>query len=364
MNTFGIDLDAYQGRSLLVTGALGFMGLHLSLALHKAGARVRLLDIARPELDECLDPTLGKMEFIQADLRDGSQIEAAVQGCDIIFNLAGRSGAVASNDAPFEDLDVNCHGHLTLLEACRKCNPHVKIVFPSSRLVYAPNLPLPVAETASTEPLSIYGIHKLTAEKYHLLYAHLYGLRVTVLRITNPYGPFQHSERRSYGIINWIIHQALSGQTIPIYGSGQQVRDYLHINDLVRVFLLSGVDERATNRLFNVGSGEGTRFIDMARMIVELVGHGIIEHVPWPSLARQVESGDFVADNHLIKGTLGWQPQIALAQGLKRVIAHYRDTTSESDNTVSNASRDEQAEIVERPTHPSSKLESLALKGI
>lgn len=315
----------YQGHRVLITGGLGFMGVNLAVGLHRVGAQIRLLDIVWPEHSERLSPLLEQVEFIKADLRDEQSVEAAIDGCDWIFDLAGRSGAIASNSSPLDDLDVNCRGQLTLLETCRKHNPRVKIVFPSSRLVYAPAAQLPVAETAPTEPFSIYGIHKLTVEKYLRLYARLYGLRVTILRITNPYGPHQRPEQQRYGIINWFIHLAHSGQAIPIYGDGQQIRDYIHIDDVVQAFLRAGADECANGKVFNVGSGKPIRLVNMAQMIVDEAGCGKVEHIPWPAAAQQSESGDFVADTTLIRETLGWQPQIQLGEGIKQVLGYYRD---------------------------------------
>ena len=328
MDAFSSLRDVYRGRLVLITGGLGFMGVNLAAGLYQMGAQIRLLDIVWPEHIKHLTSMLGQMEFVKADLRDEQSVEAAIDGCDWIFNLAGRSGAVASNSLPsgaYDDLDVNCRGQLSLLEMCRKHNPKVKIVFSSSRLVYAPTVELPVAETAPTEPRSIYGIHKLTAEKYHCLYARLYGLPTTVLRITNPYGPHQRPEQQCYGIINWFIHLTLSGQSIPIYGDGHQTRDYIHIEDVVQAFLIAGADGRSEGQVFNVGSGKPTRLVDMAHMIVEHAGSGRVEHIPWPMAAQQSESGDFIADVTQISQMLGWHPRIPLGEGLRQTIGYYRD---------------------------------------
>jgi nucleoside-diphosphate-sugar epimerase len=322
------DWEAYRNRKVLITGGAGFIGVNLALALQDSGARVTIIDIHGPERYGYLSSTLQQIEYIRADMRDEQRVESAVGSCDIIFNLAGRSGATASNSSPFDDLSANGYGQLTLLEACRKCNPDVKILFPSSRLVYEPMLSTPVAETATTAPTSIYGIHKLLGEHYHRLYGHLYGLRTTILRITNPYGPHQRVEQQRFGVVNWFIHLALAGQTIPVYGSGSQLRDYIHINDVIRAFLWCGIDERADGKIFNVGSGKGTRFLTMANAIVALAGRGRVEHVAWPASAKQSESGDFVADITLIERTIDWRPQMSFEEGCKQVIEYYRQQYS------------------------------------
>ena len=179
-------------------------------------------------------------------------------------------------------------------------------------------------EEQAPDPLCLHAIHKLTVEKYLRLYESLFGLRYTIARVTNPYGPGQPAGRTAYGVVNRLIHLALAGAALPIYGDGAQRRDYIHVDDLVAA--LVGLSESASSdgRAFNVGSGEGTRMIDMARAIIELAGGGSIEHVQWPTLAARVETGDFVADVSRMRTELGWKPAIPLRDGLQRTIAHYR----------------------------------------
>jgi len=231
----------YAGRRVLITGGTGFIGLNLAAALREAGAEVRTLSrsavISPPPLAG--EGTVGEVHF-QGDLRDRALVEKAVAGSSVIFNLAAHSGSVSSNTEPFEDLDVNLRGNLTLLEACRRLADPPAVVFASSRLVYRPATQMPVSESWLTGPLSLYGVHKLAGEHYHLLYEHLYGLRTVVLRITNPYGHVQGPAESRYGIINWFIHLALTDKVLPIYGEGQQLRDYVTVDDVVRSFLTAG----------------------------------------------------------------------------------------------------------------------------
>ena len=301
----------YAGRRVLVTGGTGFLGSNLVSALRAAGADVRTLSRSKPA------------DF-QGDLRDRPLVEAAVAGSSVVFNLAGHSGSTSSNLEPFEDLDVNLRGQLTLLEACRHLAHPPTVVFPSSRLVYRPATQMPVAETWLTGPLSLYGVHKLAAEHYHLLYAHLYDLKVAILRITNPYGLSSHPTDDRYSIINWFIHLAVTDQVLPVYGEGRQLRDYVHVDDVVRAFLLAGADARAVGQIFNVGSGTGVSFRGMAETVIQQAGAGRIEARPWPDAAARVETGDFVADVARVRQTLGWRPATALDSGLREVIRQYR----------------------------------------
>ncbi len=319
------DLAPFAGKRVLVTGGLGFMGFNLVRALQGSEAHVSVLSRSWPPLPGSVESTLGSVDFFHGDIRDPAVVEEAVHGCDLVFHMAGKSGPAASNASPLEDLDVNCRGLLTLLDACRPMKSAVKVVFPSSRLVYAPHTPIPTPETAPTAPLSIYGVHKLAAEQYLLLYQRLYGLRVSILRITNPYGPFQRPEQNRYGIVNWFIHQAMQDQPLTVYGEGLQARDYVHIDDVVDALLLAGASPAADGMIFNVGSGHGISFVEMAKLIVRAARRGSIKHVEWPADAAVVETGDFVADTSLIAQELGWRARIPFQSGIDEVIARYAE---------------------------------------
>jgi UDP-glucose 4-epimerase len=150
-------------------------------------------------------------------------------------------------------------------------------------------------------------------------------LRYTIARLTNPYGPGQPRGRTAYGIINRLIHLALADEPLTIFGDGTQRRDYVHVDDVAAALIRLAESEASTGRAYNVGSGVGERMIDVARLIVGIAGGGRIEHTEWPTLAAQIETGDFVADVSRIAADTGWVPAIGLRQGLERTVAHYRE---------------------------------------
>ena len=211
----------YAGRPVLVIGGLGFVGINLTRALLASGARVTVLT---PSRSRRIDAAAAVVErggtVVEGDVRDSSVVRVAVAGQDVVFNLAGRSGAVLSMEDPFTDLDVNLRGNLTLLEALRHANPSAKIVFPGSRLQYGRVTATPVAESHDAHPLCVHGAHKNTVEQYLSIYRDAYGIRATTVRMTNPYGPGQPFDERPYGVVNRIIQLALHDQSIPIYGDG------------------------------------------------------------------------------------------------------------------------------------------------
>jgi nucleoside-diphosphate-sugar epimerase len=323
---------SYSEKKVLVTGGLGFMGFNLVRALQAANAKLKVLSRSWPPRPESVEAILGGATFFKGDIRDAAVVDEAVAGCDVIFHLAGKSGPVASNNSPLEDLDVNSRGMLTLLESCRHLAPGAKIVFPSSRLVYGPNVELPATEAAPTAPLSVYGIHKRAAEEYLLLYQRLHGLRVSILRITNPYGPFQRPDQNRYGIVNWFIHEAMHGRPLRVYGNGAQLRDYIHVDDVVDAMLTAGMAPEADGQIFNVASGRGVSFLEMAEHIVRAAGQGRVEHVDWPADAALVETGDFFADTSLIAESLGWKARIPLESGIEDVIARYSKPPAQDSN--------------------------------
>ena len=314
---------------VLVIGGLGFIGVNLTTRLAALGARVSVLtpDRARHVSDIPSFERHG-VEIVEGDVRDGALMSRCVVGCQLVINLSGQSGAVRSMDDPWTDLDINVRGNLVLLEALRAQNRDAKVVFAGSRLQYGHVDRLPVSEDAPQTALSVHGLHKQAAEKYLDLYSRLFGIRYTVARITNPYGPGQPAGRTAYGVINRMIHLAIADRPLTIYGEGTQLRDYIHVDDVVTALVAMAESSAADGRVYNVASGSGTRMIDLAAQVIAIAGAGRIEHVPWPALAQQIETGDFVADISRIAGELGWRPAIALRHGLEQTVAFYRRTAT------------------------------------
>ena len=314
--------DWYATRRTLVVGGLGYLGSNLAAALVDAGAAVTIVTPVR----ERHAAAAARFEaigarVIEADVRTSATMRDAVRGQEVLFNVSGQSGAIQSVREPLVDLDVNCVGNLTLLDAVRLESPRAKFVFTGSRLVYGAPRTLPVPEDHPLAPLCPHGAHKAVVEQYLAMYRTLFAVRATTLRITNPYGPGQPSERRAYGVINFLIYRALAGKTLPIYGDGLQVRDYVFLPDVIDALLRVGCDDQSDGRVYNVGSGVGIRMLDAARQIVDAVGAGRVEHQPWPPLVKEIETGDFVADVARIGGEIGWRPSTSFAEGLRQTIA-------------------------------------------
>jgi UDP-glucose 4-epimerase len=318
-----------RSSRVLVVGGLGFIGVNLTDRLLNDGASVTVLTPLRERHGDEADAFERRgARIVEGDLRDRDLLPTVVAKQDVIFNLSGQSGAIRSMEDPWSDLDINLRGNLVLLESIRSVAPATKLVFAGSRLQYGKPSHLPVQEDDEGDPLCLHAVHKRTVEEYLNLYQKLFGVRSTIARITNPYGPGQPKGRSAYGVINRLIHLAVAGEALTIYGAGDQLRDYVHVADVVDALGRMALSTDADGRAYNVGSGVGTRLVDAANTIVEMVGRGRVQHVPWPPLAQQIETGDFVADVSRARLELGWTPLRALRAGLKDTIAHYRSAAS------------------------------------
>lgn len=325
MSALSPPSSCLNNTPVFVIGGLGFIGVNLTHRLATLGATVTVLT---PSIERHADQVRAfskqGVKAVEGDLRDRELMSKLVTDQQIVINLSGQSGAVRSMEDPWTDLDVNCRGTLVLLEALRTANPHAKVIIAGSRLEYGKPEEIPVAEDTPGDPLCLHAIHKRTVEQYVRLYGRLFGLRFAIARVTNPYGPGQPRGRTAYGVINRLIQLALAGERLTIYGDGLQLRDYVHVDDVVAALVRLAESPRADGRLYNVASGTGTPMIDLANTIVGIAGGGRVEHVEWPPLAQQIETGDFVADISRIRNELGWSPAIKLREGLEHTVAFYR----------------------------------------
>jgi UDP-glucose 4-epimerase len=324
--------DFYRGRSVMITGGLGFIGSNLAHTLVDLGANVLIVDSLIPEYGGNLFNVRdieSRIRINIADIRQQTTMNYLVQGHDVIFNLAGQVSHIDSMQDPYTDLEINCRAQLAILEACRRNNPSVKIVFAGTRQVYGRAETLPVAETHLVRPTDINGINKAAGEYYHLVYNNVFGVRACSLRLTNIYGPRQLLKHNRQGFIAWFIRLALEGREIQIFGDGRQMRDFVYVDDAVDAFLRAGASEAANGQVFNVGGFEPTSHRDLVHLLIASAGTGSYRFTEWPPEKKAIDIGDFYADWSLIADTLGWRPHTPLADGLKATLAFYREHFAE-----------------------------------
>ena len=318
--------DFYRERKVLVTGGLGFIGSNLCRALADLGARVLAVDSLLPDYGGNLFNLDGYEDRVRINIADvrGHGMEYLVSGQDVLFNLAGQVSHIDSMTDPFTDLEINCRSQLSILEAVRKRNPDVKLVYAGTRQVYGKPRSLPVDETHLLTPTDVNGINKISGEMYHLVYHAVYGIRASSLRLTNTYGPRQLIRHNRQGFIGWFMRQAVLGEEIQVFGDGSQRRDFDFVDDVVDAFLRAGAQDAADGEVFNLGGQPPISLLDLAKLLIELAGHGSYRLVPFPAERKRIDIGDFAADASKIRGQLGWQPQVGLSDGLARTIDYYR----------------------------------------
>jgi len=324
-------LNSYFDKEVLITGGLGFIGSNLARALVAQGAEVTLVDSLIPQYGGNpfnIDDVRDKLTVNVCDVRDPFAMAYLLQGKDFLFNLAGQTSHLDSMADPQTDLDINAAAQLAILEACRKSNPSIKIVFASTRQLYGKPDYLPVDEKHPIRPVDVNGINKLAGEWYHLLYNNVYGIRACALRLTNTYGPGMRVKDARQTFLGIWVRLLIEGKPIRVFGDGLQLRDFNYVDDCVEALLQAGASDDANGKVYNLGSSEVVGLKALAEMMVELgnnlkIGSGY-ELIPFPPERKAIDIGDYYSDFSLITHELGWQPRIDLREGLQRTMAYYQ----------------------------------------
>ena len=316
----------FDGVRVLITGGLGFIGSNLARRLVMAGAKITLVDSLIPQYGGNqfnIHDFREKVTVNITDVRDAHAIAHLVQAQDYLFNLAGQTSHLDSMMDPKTDLDINAGAQLSILEACRKHNPNIRVLFASTRQLYGKPEYLPVDEKHPIRPVDVNGINKLAGEWYHLLYNNVYGIRACALRLTNTYGPGMRVRDARQTFLGVWIKNIIQGKPIQVFGDGQQRRDFNYIDDVVDALLIAATHENAAGKVFNLGSTEVIRLKDLAAMLVRLHGSGKYEFVPFPLERKAIDIGDYYSDFSKISNELGWMPTVSLEAGLRTTLEYF-----------------------------------------
>jgi UDP-glucose 4-epimerase len=320
----------FAGRTALVTGGLGFIGSNLVRRLLAEGARVRVLDALTPgdggnrfNLDGAEPASALAVAVGRAD--DRAAADAAVAGCDVVFHLAGKVSHVDSLARPVDDLVDNAATTVVLLDACRRVNPAARIVVAGTRQVYGNPLRLPVDETHPLRPPDYNGVSKIAAEFYARVAAERLGLSTTVLRLTNIYGPRQLVAHSRASFTGWLVRKAVRGETIELFGTGQQRRDVLYVDDAVEAFLLAAEKVPGNGEAWNCGREDSVSLLEFAETLIRIAGAGDVRIVPFPEERKRIDIGDFSTDARRFREASGWRPEVGLEEGLRRTVAFFRE---------------------------------------
>ena len=304
----------------LVTGGAGFIGSHLVEALVHRGGKVRVLDSFATGRTENLAAVADDVELVAGDVTDEAAVARAVAGCEVVFHQAALASVPRSVEAPLASHAACATSTLVVLHEARKAGAR-RVVYAASSSAYG-NQPQPhKRETDLPSPLSPYAAAKLAGEMYCEAFWHSYGFEAVALRYFNVFGPRQDPSGPYAAVIPLFIQALLAGRQPVIYGDGGQTRDFAFVENVVQANLLAAEAHGAGGKVFNVGCGTAISLLDLLRELNAILGTSVqpIFHPP-----RAGDVRDSLADISRARQVLGYQPQVSLAEGLRRTVEYYR----------------------------------------
>jgi nucleoside-diphosphate-sugar epimerase len=317
----------WSSRRVLVTGGLGFIGSNLAHGLVERGADVTVFDAQLPKMGSNpanVAEIRDDVTVVEADVRDEEAVAEHVREADVVYHCAAQLSRIVANEEPQTDIDINCKGLINVLHAADSADPSPHVVFTSSLAVFGRPESVPVDESTPTEPIDMYGANKRAGEHYCRIYEEMQDVPTTVVRPANVYGPRAPLTVKGYGVQNQFVAGALRAETLTVFEPGTTLRDYVYVGDVVDALVRLGRDERAYGEAYVLGSGEGTTLKELANATVNAAQSGDVELVPWPDEWDKVRRGDVVTDPSKLASTLGWEPTVDLATGLRETVEFYR----------------------------------------
>jgi UDP-glucose 4-epimerase len=299
---------------VLVTGGGGFIGSHLVRALLERGDDVRVLDNFSTGNRANLATLTREVEVVEGELRSYERAHAAVRGTELVFHQGALPSVPRSVQDPLTTSAVNVEGTLNVLLAARDEGVR-RVVFASSSSVYGNSGELPRRESQSPDPISPYAVAKLAAERYCVSFSRVYSLETVVLRYFNVFGPNQDPNSQYAAVVPRFVSAIAAGEAVPIYGDGEQLRDYTYVDNVIAANLLAADTPGATGAVLNVATGAATSVNDLADAIGAAVGKPVRKDYLPP---RPGDVRDSWADVSEARRVLGFEPKVQLGEGLRR----------------------------------------------
>jgi dTDP-glucose 4,6-dehydratase/UDP-glucose 4-epimerase len=321
-----LPFQLLQHKKILITGGLGFIGSNLARKLLQVGAEVTIVDAMIPSTganEYNIRDIKGNIEVHVERILDQELISSLIRGKDLLFNLAGMTSHMDSMTDPVPDLENNVTTHLSILNACLKVNPGIKIIYTGTRQIYGKPVYLPVDEAHPVIPVDLNGVHKAAGEMYHSIYHDYHGLRTVIFRLINTYGPGMRIKDARQTFLGIWIRRILEGEMFEVYGTGEQKRDFNYVDDVVDALLLAAENDKAVGKIFNLGSPERISLVEVARMLSDICNKKTYKIVPFPSGLGKIDIGDYYGDIRAASSELGWFPAISLKSGLQKTLDYY-----------------------------------------
>ncbi len=315
-------------KKIIITGGLGFIGSNLTRRLVEQGNTITVVDSLIPEYGgnlRNLHDIQDKITISLSDVRDVNAINDLISGQDYLFNLAGQTSHLDSMQDPITDLDINAKAQLSILEACRKSNPSIRIVFASTRQIYGKPTYLPVDERHPIRPVDVNGINKIAGEQYHILYQEVYGIASSVLRLTNTYGPRMRIKDAKQTFLGIWIRNLLVGKPIQVFGDGKQRRDYNYVEDVLDALMIAASKENAVGKVYNLGAPDPLSLENTAKIMCQEIEGGDYQMIPFPDERKAIDVGDFICDYSAFRNQFGWEPKVNFEEGIQRSYEYFKD---------------------------------------
>jgi UDP-glucose 4-epimerase len=303
-----------------VCGGGGFIGSAVVDRLLEDQHELRILERPRVEPHRLFSQT-EKVEWLAGDLMNIHDAESAIEGVDAVVHLVSTTIPETSSDDPIFDIDSNLVASVQLLKLMVARKVPRMVFISSGGTVYGKPAYIPIDEKHPTEPRVPYGITKLAIEKYVRLFSYQHGIRATILRVANPYGPRQRPGT-GQGVVSAFLDEALRCRPLEIWGDGSVVRDYIHISDVAEAFARA-IGYRGDHSVFNICSGHGVSLNDLMGVIERVLGREVVRtYLP----GRPFDVPVSVLDNRLACRELRWEPRIGLEHGIAMTADWMRET--------------------------------------
>jgi nucleoside-diphosphate-sugar epimerase len=316
-----------SNKKILITGGLGFIGSNLARRLAGCGNSVTVVDSLIQEYGgnlRNLYDLRDKIVVNLSDVRDPFSINELIKGQDYLFNLAGQTSHLDSMNDPFTDLDINAKAQLSILEACRKNNRNIRIIFASTRQIYGKPQYMPVDERHPLSPVDVNGINKIAGEQYHLLYNQVHEIRSSVLRLTNTYGPRMRIKDARQTFLGIWIRNLLEKKPIQVFGDGKQRRDYNYVDDVVDALIIAASENKAIGEVYNLGAPDPMSLSETAKIMCHGFEGSSWNLVPFPQDRKAIDGGDFICDYSSFSSAFGWEPKIKFQEGIEGTLNYYK----------------------------------------
>lgn len=323
-----MDLISLANKKILITGGNGYIAYNLIDAIKDIPLEITRFDLKTDPWPE-FQMHAASIKTINGDIRDRKTLEEVLPSHDLIFHFAAQTSIYIADSDPIADLDINIIPLINILDICEKQKLNPCLLFSGTATVVGLNNKIPVNENHKINPVTIYDLHKVVAENYLEYYCRKGIIKGASLRLANVYGPGPKSSSKDRGIVNLMIRKAIKNEPLTLYGSGEYIRDYVFITDVVKAFLFASININNVNGKFlYIGTGKGHTVKRLFEIIADksLLFTGKrpeIIHVDPPANLSMIENRNFIADVSLVKETIRWSPSIDLEHGIENTMTYF-----------------------------------------